>query len=53
VHEDYHGLADTADKIDYQKMEKITRTVFATMWRLANASARPKVDTPLPPQVSN
>jgi peptidase M28-like protein len=53
VHEDYHGLADTADKIDYQKMEKVTRTVFATMWRLANAPARPKVDTPLPPQVSN
>jgi hypothetical protein len=53
VHEDYHGLADTADKIDYQKMEKVTRTVFATMWRLANAPARPKVDTPLPPQASD
>ena len=53
VHEDYHGLADTADKIDYQKMEKITRTVFATMWRLANAPVRPKVDTPLPSQASN
>jgi len=53
VHEDYHGLADTADKIDYQKMEKITRTVFAMMWRLANAPARPKVDKPLTPQVAN
>jgi Peptidase family M28 len=53
VHEDYHGLADTADKIDYQKMEKVTRTVFAMMWRLANAPARPKVDKPLPPQVAN
>lgn len=53
VHEDYHGLADTADKIDYQKMEKVARTIFATMWRLANAPARPKVDKPLPPQVAN
>jgi Zn-dependent M28 family amino/carboxypeptidase len=53
VHEDYHGLADTADKIDYQKMEKVTRTVFAMMWRLANAPVRPKVDTPLPPQLAN
>ena len=53
VHEDYHGLADTADKIDYQKMEKVTRTVFAMMWRLANAPTRPKVDKPLAPQVAN
>jgi hypothetical protein len=53
VHEDYHGLADTADKIDYQKMEKVARTVFAMMWRLANGPARPKVDHPLPPQAAN
>jgi hypothetical protein len=53
VHEDYHGLADTPDKIDYQKMEKVARTVFATMWKLANAPARPKVDKPLPPQTAN
>jgi peptidase M28-like protein len=53
VHEDYHGLADTPDKIDYQKMEKVARTVFATMWKLANAPERPKVDKPLPPQTTN
>jgi hypothetical protein len=53
VHEDYHGLADTADKIDYQKMEKVARTVFAMMWRLANAPARPRVDKPLSSQVTN
>jgi len=53
VHEDYHGLADTADKIDYQKMEKVTRAIFAMMWRLANAPTRPKVDKPLAPQVAN
>jgi hypothetical protein len=53
VHEDYHGLADTADKIDYQKMEKVTRAIFAMMWRLANAPTRPKVDKPLAPQIAN
>lgn len=47
VHEDYHQLGDSPDKIDYQKMEKVTRTVFATMWTLANAPARPKVVRPL------
>ena len=25
VHEDYHGRGDSADKIDYQKMENVTR----------------------------
>jgi hypothetical protein len=37
THEDYHGLEDHVDKIDFEKMEKITRTVFATLWKLANA----------------
>ncbi len=52
VHEDYHGVGDHADKIDYEKMEKVTRTVFATGWRLANLAARPKVDKPLPAQLA-
>lgn len=52
VHEDYHQVGDSPDKIDYQKMEKVTRTVFATMWKLANSATRPKVDKPLPPQLS-
>lgn len=48
VHEDYHRPSDSPDKIDYTKMEKVARTVFATMWTLANAPARPKADRPLP-----
>jgi hypothetical protein len=47
VHEDYHRPSDHADKIDYEKMEKVTRTIFATMWKLANAPMRPKVDKQL------
>jgi Zn-dependent M28 family amino/carboxypeptidase len=51
VHEDYHMPTDTADKIDYEKMEKVARTIFATLWKLANASSRPKVDKPMPAQL--
>src|SRR5437762_956858 len=43
-HEDYHRPSDTADKIDYQNMEKVTRTVYATGWELANRANRPRVD---------
>ncbi|MGE0127460.1 MAG: M20/M25/M40 family metallo-hydrolase [Blastocatellales bacterium] len=53
VHEDYHRPTDHADKIDYEKMEKVSRTIFATMWKLANAPTRPKVDKPLPSQLAN
>ncbi len=52
VHEDYHGAADTADKIDYQKMEKVTRTIYMTAWEIANRPTRLKVDKPLPAQIS-
>jgi Zn-dependent M28 family amino/carboxypeptidase len=51
VHEDYHKVSDTSDKIDYQKMEKVARTVLATAWALANAPARPKVDKQLPAEL--
>jgi Zn-dependent M28 family amino/carboxypeptidase len=50
VHEDYHKVSDQVEKIDFNKMETVTRTIFATMWKLANAPARPKVDKPLPAQ---
>ena len=52
VHEDYHRKSDTADKIDYQKMEKVTRTIYMTMWEIANRPARLKVDKPLPVQIT-
>jgi len=52
VHEDYHRATDTADKIDYQKMEKVTRTIYMTAWEIANRATRLKVDKPLPAQIS-
>lgn len=50
-HEDYHRPGDSADKIDYQKMEKLTRTIYMTMWEIANRPVRPKVDKQLPRQM--
>jgi hypothetical protein len=47
-HEDYHQPSDTADKIDYQNMERVARTVYATAWELANRPRRPRMDNPRP-----
>lgn len=44
VHADYHKASDTVDKIDFKKMEKITKLVFFTAWDLANRNERIKVD---------
>ncbi|HEX4947102.1 MAG TPA: M28 family peptidase, partial [Blastocatellia bacterium] len=51
-HEDYHRPSDHVDKIDFQKMEKVTRTIYATAWELGNAASRPKVDKKLPAELS-
>jgi hypothetical protein len=48
VHEDYHQPTDSPDKIDYQKMQTVTRTVFILASEIANARTRPAVDKPLP-----
>lgn len=44
VHADYHSPTDTVDKINFNKMEKITRLVFCTGWELANREKRIVVD---------
>jgi hypothetical protein len=45
VHEDYHKETDEVEKIDFNKMEKITRLVFFTAWDLANRDQRIRVDS--------
>jgi Zn-dependent M28 family amino/carboxypeptidase len=47
VHEDYHRPGDEVSKIDFDKMSRVARTVYATGWNLANARNRPVVDKPL------
>jgi hypothetical protein len=51
VHADYHQPSDSPDKIDYNKMEKVARTIFLTMWELSDAKDRPKIDKQLPPEL--
>jgi Zn-dependent M28 family amino/carboxypeptidase len=50
-HDDYHQLSDSVEKIDFENLEKIARTVMATGWELANRPTRVKVDKPLPANV--
>jgi Zn-dependent M28 family amino/carboxypeptidase len=40
-HPDYHRPTDTADKINYPKMEKIVKLVYLAVEALGNASTRP------------
>jgi Zn-dependent M28 family amino/carboxypeptidase len=51
VHEDYHRPSDSAEKIDYRKLQNVTRTVYATAWELASAPRRPAVDKELPAEL--
>jgi hypothetical protein len=44
VHVDYHQPTDSVDKIDFAKMERIDRLIFATGWRVANLDHRLVVD---------
>ena len=45
-HPDYHTPRDTPDKINYPKLEKITRLVFLTTQDLANSPTRPRYTNP-------
>ena len=44
VHEDYHQESDEVEKINFPKIEKITKLVFFTAWELVNRNERIKVD---------
>ncbi|HEX3100362.1 MAG TPA: M20/M25/M40 family metallo-hydrolase, partial [Pyrinomonadaceae bacterium] len=52
THEDYHQPSDSVEKINFEEMEKVARTIMATGWTLANNPARPKVDKPLQASVT-
>ncbi len=42
---DYHGLGDHWEKIDYQNMVRIARTMAAGIWELASRSQEPAWNT--------
>jgi len=52
VHEDYHQPGDEPQKIDYDKMEKIARTILITLLELTELKERPKIDKQLPPELT-
>ena len=44
LHDDYHKPTDTIEKIDFKKIETITRLIFLTAWELANRDERIKLN---------
>ena len=44
LHPDYHTPRDEAARIDYAKLTRMTRWMYATGWTVANAATRPAVD---------
>tara|TARA_B100000497_G_scaffold24621_1_gene28950 strand:- start:1945 stop:2958 length:1014 start_codon:yes stop_codon:yes gene_type:complete len=44
VHEDYHKISDTPDKIAYELMAKRTKLIFHTAWEIANREQRITAD---------
>jgi len=44
THADYHMISDTVEKINFEKMEKVGKLIFATAWELANRTKRIEVD---------
>jgi Zn-dependent M28 family amino/carboxypeptidase len=41
LHPDYHRPTDDAERINYEKMEKVVRLVYQSAWDLASAESRP------------
>ncbi|HMD49295.1 MAG TPA: M28 family peptidase, partial [Bryobacteraceae bacterium] len=48
LHPDYHRPTDSPDKIDYQEMQVISKTVAAVAWQLGNQDPRPELNSTLP-----
>jgi hypothetical protein len=46
LHSDYHTPGDIAAKLDYEKMELVTKSVFEIGWEIANKRQRLVVDNP-------
>ena len=43
LHPDYHRTSDTVDKLNFAKMEKVTRLVYLTARSTADAVSRPRL----------
>lgn len=43
THDDYHGVDDEPEKIEYERMARIAQVIFATAWQVANQDTPPVV----------
>jgi hypothetical protein len=46
IHSDLHSTRDDVDKIDFDKMEKVSKMVFLLGYKVANQRERIKIDNP-------
>jgi Zn-dependent M28 family amino/carboxypeptidase len=53
IHVDYHRVTDSAEKLDYDKVEAVSKTLYAVSWVLGNSATRPKLNQKLPDQLMN
>ena len=44
VHEDYHRPSDTIDKIDFEKLSRVVKVIYASSIEVTNYDGRPVVD---------
>ena len=44
-HPDYHRATDTADKINFSKLETILKLVYLTVWEVGETRQRPHLDS--------
>ncbi len=46
LHPDYHTPNDTADKINYEKLERVVRLIYQAVLDMGNGAARPQFTIP-------
>jgi len=51
LHVDYHRVTYSAEKIDYDKVEAVAKTIYALAWTLGNSPTRPRLNDKLPEQL--
>lgn len=49
MHEDYHAPSDEIEKIEFEKMARVTEMVYDLTLALGDRPTRPRVDQPVPP----
>jgi len=51
LHRRYHQPSDEARHLDPVKIQAVARTIFATLWAMADHPERPSIDKPIPMSV--